>query len=253
MPTQKSIHRCCLISLVICSAILSRAQVIVSPVIDRPRVLTNSSPTGSSPTVSLRQLRVPAHQRDQMQKIDALLRKGNLPEAKRRLDAVLLTSPNFADALSARAKINLREDRIIEAFDDAQRSIAADPQFPEGYFSLAGILIHENRYEEALLNAEHCILLAPRSWSCHYERARALAATLKTMAALKEVELAASFGGLKEEPEAIYYLRGSLRLLLHDNVSAARDLESFLKISADGPKAERARVKLRSLTEYEAK
>ncbi len=247
MLSLLSISKGLLIVLSVCSAIELCAQDIGNPVTGGLRLSPRPHSTNPSAAVSVHQLRAPRRQQEQMREVRSLLTKGKTAEARKRVERVLSVSPDFADALSVRARINLRENRTAEALEDAQRSVLSDPQLPNAYFALGEILNHELRYEEALPNLERCISLAPESWPCHYERARALVGTDQVVLALESVEQAARLGGLRDEPEALYYLRGSIFILLREYGSGARDLTSFLKIQPTGPKAEQARLKLQLL------
>jgi predicted Zn-dependent protease len=58
---------------------------------------------------------------------DALVRGGNLPAAKSRLDAVIAYDPGNATALRARAELELRTGKATDAVEDAQKLISVLP------------------------------------------------------------------------------------------------------------------------------
>lgn len=198
-------------------------------------------------TVSAGQMRISPKAQEKLRRARLLLMRGETDKARQQVEDILSETPDFADAISVRARVNLHENRIPEALADARRALAADPQLPNAHFTLGEILNHEHRYEEALPSLERCIALAPKVWPCRYERARALVGTVQLPVALQEIERAAALGGLEQEPEAIYYLRGSVLVLLHDYNAGTKDLESFLQLRSTGEVAGRVRMTLQHL------
>lgn len=199
----------------------------------------------SPATVAVTQMRVSPKAEQQLRTARALFTKNDIAAADEHVERVLSKNPNYADALSVRARIRLRENRVSDAFTDITRALEQDSKLPNGYFVWGEILNHERRYTEALPVLERCIDLAPSVWQCHYERARALVGIDEVASALQEVERAAALGGVKEEPGAIYYLRGSAHMMLKDEGAGIADLEAFLRVSPAGQLAERVRLKLK--------
>lgn len=77
------------------------------------------------------------------------------------IDALLAMNPNDAEALALQSVRALTQNRKDEAYDLAQKAIAADPNSASAYSALSYAEQGRFKLEEALAAAEHAVKVAP--------------------------------------------------------------------------------------------
>ena len=95
-----------------------------------------------------------------------------VPDAHKRLDAVLAGAPNHVPGLVMKAQWLLREKKLDEALERAKAAVAADPQSAPAHFTLA--TIHDRRREvaDAIKTYNEVLRLNPRAVAAQVELSR---------------------------------------------------------------------------------
>ena len=165
--------------------------------------------------------------KDQTSFVDAELRlsaldytENRLPEAHKRLDALLGRAPNHAPALVMKAQWLTTENKLDEALERAKAAISADPQSAPGYFTLA--TVHDRRREvaEAKKAYGEVLRLNPRAVAAQVELSRLNLTTGDTAAALRFAEEAR-----QTEPSSVDARVAVARSLVVTGNSARADAE----------------------------
>jgi tetratricopeptide (TPR) repeat protein len=115
---------------------------------------------------------------------------GRVPEAHKRLDAVLARAPNNAAVLVMKAQWLTTENKLDEALDRAKAAIAADPQSASAHFALAAV--HDRRREvaDAIKSYSEVLRLNPRATAAQIALSRLSLASGDAPAALRYAEQA---------------------------------------------------------------
>jgi len=98
--------------------------------------------------------------------------EGRVPEAHKRLDAVLARVPNHVPVLVMKAQWLTTENKLDEALATAKAATAADPQSAPAHFALA--VVHDRRREvaEATKSYNEVLRLNPRATAAQVELSR---------------------------------------------------------------------------------
>jgi tetratricopeptide (TPR) repeat protein len=208
------------------------AQSVVDNLATDPQLNSESQSIGvDSPSVprseqriSVARLKVPRKVRQLYDKAVKAFQTGNSAEAKRKLDDALKQYPDFTEALTLCAFIQLNLNQWEAAEQKLQAAIRSDSAFPSAYVVLGDLYNRELRFDDALATMEHAVALIPDSWLVHYEIARALigkhqydlaltisdAALRNNHGTLLHIARAHALAGLKRYPQAVAELRAYL-------------------------------------------
>ena len=82
----------------------------------------------------------------------------NTPEALKRAEALVASSPGSADALYLAAKTQARAGNFALAESTLQKVVSLDPNFADGYTLLAEVYLNQQKLEDArrVYRGHHC-------------------------------------------------------------------------------------------------
>lgn len=216
------------------------------------RMSVNNTPQagGAGNTVSVAQYEIPEKARNEFQKAQEASAKFKLDEARKHVARALVLDPNYADALTLRAILNVATDPQ-GAIADLHKAIQSDGNYALAYTVLGSVLNVQEKFDQALQTLQRGESLAPDSWQTYFEMARSYVGKADYQSALRALDRAQAL--VPAEFPAILLIRAQahLGLKLYDN--AMSELQSFLKKNPSGPNAAVAQKMLQQTRELMAK
>jgi len=193
-------------------------------------------------SVSVAQYRVPAKARDEFNKAHEGLEKGKLEDANRHLAKALEIDPDYADALTLRAILELDKKQPEAAIADLDKAIKADANCALAYMVMGSALNMESKYDEAIHALERGETLAPNYWQAHFEIGKSYIGKGDYQAALTQLDRAQSMANAEYPP--IYFLRARVLLAMKQYSEAMTALQAYLQKEPQGANSEKAREML---------
>lgn len=216
----------------------------------RMAVNNNAQAGGNGATVSVAQYKIPEKARNEFQKAQDASAKLKLDDARKHVARALELDPNYADALTLRAILNLSSNPQ-GAITDLQKAIQCDGNYALAYTVLGSALNMQAKSGEALRMLERSETLAPDSWQTYFEMARSFVGKMDYTSALRALDRAQSL--LPAEYPAILLIRAQAHLGLKLYENAMSELQTFLKKSPSGPNAVVAQKMLQQTRDLMAK
>ncbi len=221
-----------------------RVEVSSVPVTTSLRLPIKDIPNdgAGSNTISVAQYRVPEKARAEFLKAREATSKMKIEEAQKHVKRALEIHPNYADALTLRAILELNQSEIDAAVKDTQIAIQCDGNYALAYTVLASALNATGHFDEALQTLERSESLAPNTWQTYYEEAKAYLGKADYRATVQRLDRAKSLA--PEDFPQMHLLRARALIGLNMASEAGTELEAFLQKVPDGPESEQARSML---------
>ncbi|HEV2115636.1 MAG TPA: carboxypeptidase regulatory-like domain-containing protein [Terriglobales bacterium] len=204
-----------------------------------------ASPTrggsGSPPTVSVQQLRVPEKAASFLAKAQQALMKNHLEEAGKYVSHALAAYPEYAQALAFRGVLEMQQQQFEQAAADANHAIQADPNHGTGYLVMGAALNCQQKFQDALRPLERAEMLMPNAWQGYFESSKALLQMGSLPQALQQVNKAFSLADPSTHPD-LYMVRGYVYIGLHSYGAALTELQKYLSQAPNGPHAAEVRA-----------
>src|SRR3954463_13833925 len=153
------------------------------------RVPVQQQPHGNA--VSMVELQVPNKAKEELQKANEAMVKGELTKADQHATQALEIAPRFARALTLRAIVMIAKQDFNTALRFANSAAAIDPMLPITQFVRASVYNSLGNPNQAQVAAEQGLRL-DGSWQGHFELARALMGKNEFKQALMEIDRAAT-------------------------------------------------------------
>ena len=203
----------------------------------RPMTVVNSSSGG---TISAHELSVPHKAHDEYEKgLNLVYSKSDYKGALVQFQRAIKDFPNFYEAYAQEGSAYTFLGETDHAEEAMRKSVAlSSNQYPEALFLLAGLLNNTKRFSEAEALSRQGVALEGSSWHGHFEMARALAGLKRPEEAEKSATQARD---LKPDNPAVYLILANIHIQLRDYATLLKDLDSYLKLSPNGPEADQAR------------
>jgi Carboxypeptidase regulatory-like domain/Tetratricopeptide repeat len=186
-------------------------------------------------TISVARMLVPEKARKEYEKAKQAYLQGKYEDARGRIEQALLIHPQFADALTLRGMLELRNQDLAAAQLYLEESIRADPTSSAAYVMLGAVYNHEGRFDDALRASQRAVSLAPRAWQGYFEAAKASLAKAMYQNALQFAKDAERLGG--GGFAGVHLVKAYAMLPLKLYKDAQHELQAFL---LQDPKAEDA-------------
>ncbi len=221
-----------------------RVEVSSSPVTTMLRLPVNNVPHDGmgSTTISVAQYRVPDKARSEFLKAREATSRLKIDEAHKHVQRALEIYPNYADALTLRAILELNQSQNDAAVNDTQKAIQSDSNYALAYTVLASALNATGRFDEALQTLQRSESLAPDAWQTYYEEAKAYLGKADYQSTVKQLDRAKSL--VSADFPQMHVVRARALIGLDRYAEAGTELETYLEKSPDGPEAEQARSML---------
>ncbi|HET9183012.1 MAG TPA: carboxypeptidase regulatory-like domain-containing protein [Candidatus Angelobacter sp.] len=216
------------------------------------RMDVNNTPQAgnSGNTVSVAQYKIPEKARNEFQKAQQASAKLKLADARKHVGRALELDPNYADALTLRAILNLSTN-IQGAVADLQKAIQSDGNYALAYTVLGSALNMQAKFDQALHTLERGESLAPDSWQTYFEMARSYVGKSDYQSALRAVDRAQSL--ISGEYPAILLIRAEAHLGLGLYNNAMSELQTYLQKYPSGPNTAVAQKMLQQTRDLMAK
>jgi tetratricopeptide (TPR) repeat protein len=185
--------------------------------------------------VSMVELQVPNKAKEELQKANEALVKGELNKADQHATEALEIAPRYARAMTLRAILMIAKQDFSTALRFANSAAAIDPMLPITQFVRASVYNSLGNPDQAQVAAEQGLRL-DASWQGHFELARALMEKKDFKQALMEINRAA----IKAPAQIadLFLMRASVLLHLKDVNGARENLNEFSKLRPGDARAE---------------
>lgn len=160
----------------------------------------------------------------------ALHQNGQLDEARRRYEQLLVEQPEHPEALHLLGALHLQQGNAEQAVELIGRAIALQPDIPLYYGNLANALHQQGDDEAALLRLDVAVGRFPKEAEIHYNRGIVLASLKRTEAAAESFLEATR---LAPQHAAAWYNLGNAYLQLEAYRQAA---EAYVQATQLRPK-----------------
>ena len=203
------------------------------------RFLQDTPPDGNADTVSVAEMLVPKNARSLYQKAREACSHGKFDDAQELLDRALQIHPHFAEALTLRGLIQLRDNQIDQGRQSFEQAIQYDPAYSPAYVALGAVYNAQAHYDDALRTLELGTAIAPMAWQGYYEMAKASIGKGLYGNGLQLAEKAEELNGNKFA--AIHLLKAYAMIPLKFYSRAKEELQAYLQREPKGGNAEEAR------------
>jgi tetratricopeptide (TPR) repeat protein len=201
-------------------------------------------------TVSVAQYRIPEKARNEFQKAQEASTKLNFDDARKHVERALELCPNYADALTLRAVLNLASNTPA-AVADLQKAIQCDGNYALAYTVLGSALNMQEKFDEAMQTLQRGQSLAPDSWQTYFEMARSYVGKQDYASALRQLDRAQSL--VPAEYPTLLLVRAQANMGLKQYQTAMQELQTFLQKDPNGPNSMAAEKMLRQTRELMAR
>src|SRR5579864_4165260 len=141
-------------------------------------------------SISIAQYRVPAKAREAYRKAHEAVEKGKMDDAHKHLARALELCPNYADALTLRAVLELNERDSQAAVSDLDKAIQADGNNAMAYMVMGSALNMQGKFDEAIRSLQRGQSLAPNYWQGYFEMGKSYIGKANYPDALRQLERA---------------------------------------------------------------
>jgi Flp pilus assembly protein TadD len=215
------------------------------PTSDRPQDGTDGN------AISVAQYKVPGKARDEYRKAHEAMQKEKLEDAGKHLARALDICPNYADALTLRAVLELNQKNSEAAMADLDQAVKIDPNYAMAYMVMGSALNMQSKFDEAIRALQRGESLAPNYWQAHFEMGKAYVGKGDYPAALSHLQRAQ--GMTPSEYPSIYLLQAHALLAMKQYPEAMSALQSYLQKEPKGPNSQEAQKMLEKAQAFLAK
>ena len=196
--------------------------------------------TNSSAIISAHELSVPRKAHDEYEKgLNLIFSKSDYKGAIVQFQRAIKDFPNFYEAYAQIGSAYTFLGQIGPAEEAMRKSIElSSNRYSDALFMLAGLLNNTKRFQEAQGLSRQAVAVDGSSWRGHFEMARALSGLKRAEEAEKSASKARD---LKPDDPGVYLILANIHIQLRDYPSLLKDLNTYLKLSPNGPEAEQAR------------
>jgi tetratricopeptide (TPR) repeat protein len=184
--------------------------------------------------ISAHQLSVPRKAQDEFNTgMNLLYGKGDQRGAIVQFQRAIKDFPGYYEAYTVEGSTYQSLGELPAAEDALSKAVEiSSGKYPEALYLLSALLLNARRYQEAATMARKCVEIDGSSWQGPFELARALFGLQQLEEAEKSAILARDRNPYHPE---IHILLANIHISRHDYSSLAADLDTYLKISPDGP------------------
>ncbi|HWG40366.1 MAG TPA: tetratricopeptide repeat protein [Candidatus Acidoferrales bacterium] len=201
-------------------------------------------------SISIAQYRVPAKAREAYRKAHEAVEKGKMDEANKHLAKALELCPNYADALTLRAVLELNQHDSQAAVADLDKAIQADGNYGMAYMVMGSALNMQGKFDEALRSLQRGQSLAPNYWQGYFEMGKSYIGKADYPSALRQLERAQSLA--PADYPLISLLRAHALLAMKQFPEAMTALQAYLQKDPHGPNSAQAHKMLEEAQAYVA-
>jgi hypothetical protein len=201
----------------------------------------NSAPAGpAGSVVSVHELARPRRAQEAMREgLDLLYRKADYPASLKRFERAIREDPTYYEAYAQMGVAQMHLQELTSAEASLRKSIElSEGKHSDACFLLASLLSSAGRYAEAEPLARQAIGIDAKRWQGHSELARALLGLRRPT----EAETSALTAlGIHPESQVLHLLLADIHVAMQNYTALLDDLENYLRLAPNGPKADQAR------------
>ncbi|MGC2743694.1 MAG: tetratricopeptide repeat protein [Candidatus Angelobacter sp.] len=201
-------------------------------------------------SISIAQYRIPAKAREAYRKAHEAVEKGKLDDANKHLAKALELSPNYADALTLRAVLELNQRDSQSAIADLDKAIQADGNYGMAYMVMGSALNMQGKFDEAIRTLQRGQSLAPNYWQGYFEMGKSYIGKADYPDALRQLERAQSLA--PADYPLISLLRAHALLAMKQFPEAMSALQAYLQKDPHGPNSAQAHKMMEQAQGYMA-
>lgn len=205
----------------------------------------------SGNSISIAQYRVPAKAREAYRKAHEAVEKGKLDDAHKHLTRALELCPNYADALTLKAVLELNQKDSQAAIADLDKAIQADGNYGMAYMVMGSALNMQGKFDEAIRTLQHGQSLAPNYWQGYFELGKSYIGKADYPAALRQLDRAESLA--PADYSLISLMRAHAFLAMKEFPEAMTAIQAYLQKDPNGPFSEQAHKMLEQAQGYVAR
>jgi tetratricopeptide (TPR) repeat protein len=188
----------------------------------------------SSSVISAHQLSVPRKAQDEFNKGSSLLySKNDYRAAIVEFERAIKDFPDYYEAYTLEGSAHQSLGEMKEAEESLRKAVeTSSEKYSEALYMLAALLLNADRYQEAATMARKCVEVDSTSWQGAFQLARALFGLKQFDEAEKNAILARDRNpGFPD----IHILLANIHISRRDYSSLATDLDTYIKLSPNGP------------------
>jgi tetratricopeptide (TPR) repeat protein len=196
-------------------------------------------------TVSAAQLRVPRKAQNLLERAQDAINKGKLNDVASYIEKALAIYPQYADALTLRAALELQDNREQEARGDAEKAVEYDPNYARAYVVLGSVYSSMREFDLAIRTLNHGIAIEPNAWQGYYELSKAFLRKGDCLESLRQAERASRLSPTTYPP--VHIVKAYSFIGLGNSPAAITEFKNYLKQEPNGPMSQQVRQTLRGL------
>jgi tetratricopeptide (TPR) repeat protein len=179
------------------------------------------------------------------------MEKGKMEDANKHLARALELCPDYADALTLHAVLELNHNDSQSAIADLDKAIKSDANYAMAYMVMGSALNMQAKFDEAIRALQRGESLAPNYWQAHFEMGKSYIGKADYPAALRQLERAESLA--PSEYPLIYLLRAHALMAMKQYPDATVALQAYLLKEPQGANSEHAHKMLDEAEAFMAK
>lgn len=196
-------------------------------------------------TVSAAQLRVPRKAYNLLEKAQNAINKGKLNDVAGYIEKALAIYPQYADALTLRAALELQDNREQEARSDAEKAVEYDPNYARAYVVLGSIYSSMREFDLAIRTLNRGIAIEPTAWQGYYELSKAFLRKGDCLESLRQAERASRLSPTTYP--LVHVVKAYSFIGLGNSPAAITEFKNYLKQEPNGSMSQQVRQTLRGL------
>ena len=196
---------------------------------------------------SLTDQAAPKSARKEFERGSRAWRQNNPTEARKHLEKAIEEYPCYARAKVTLAEVDLAAHKTASAEAGYKQAIHCDGTYSDAFYQLAQLYMAERKPAESEAVLREALRLSPNAWLFHYQMGNAQLVLGKYLEASQDFLTAQSLH--PDMPPEFHIKLANSYLKMADFAKALAEIDTYLRLSPDGPYAASARKvseKLRS-------
>jgi tetratricopeptide (TPR) repeat protein len=181
----------------------------------------------------------PKSARKEFQKGNRAWRANRSAEARKHLERAIEQYPCYARAQATLAELDLAERKLESAEAGYKRAIHCDSSYSDAFYQLAQLYSTEKRPADSVAILHQALRLSPSAWLLHYQLGTAQFAMGEYREAAKGFLTAQSLH--PDMPAEFHAKLADTYLKTSEYPKALAEIETYLRLSPEGPYAPRAK------------
>jgi len=199
---------------------------------------------------SLTDQAAPKSARKEFEKGARAWRENKPVEARKHLEKAIEEYPCYARAQSALAKVDFASHQMANAEAGYKHAIHCDGTYSDAFYQLAQLYMAERKPADSEAILREALRLSPNAWLFHYQLGNAQLVLGKYREASEDFLAAQSLH--PDLPPEFHIKLANAYLKMTENAKALEEIDSYLRLSPNGPYAASARTAAKKLRSADA-